>query len=53
MDTTIMTLRLETNKQGRPSAPHYPSSAGSSKRDLDTPTPRELGLPSSWGGGEC
>ena len=51
---TIRTLRLETSKRGRPSAPHCPSSAGSSQRDLDTPIPKEFGLPSlEGGGGEC
>ena len=46
MDTTIRTLRLETSKRGRPNASLHPSSAGSSQRDLHTPTPKELGLPS-------
>ena len=46
MDTSIRTLRLETSNRGRPNAPHHPSSAGSSQRDLDAPTPKELGLPS-------
>ena len=44
MDTTIRTLRLETSKRGRPSAPPHPSSAGCSQRDLDAPIPKELGL---------
>ena len=46
MDTAIRTLRLETSRRGRPNAPHHPSSAGSSQRDLNAPTPKELGLPS-------
>ena len=46
MDTAIKTLRLETSKKGRPNAPHHLSSAGSSQRDFDAPTPKELGLPS-------
>ena len=50
MDTTIRTLRPETSKRGRPNAPRRPSSAGSSQRDLDTPIPKELGLPSLEGG---
>ena len=49
MDTTIRTLRPETSKRGRPNAPHCPSSAGSSQRDLDAPIPKELGLPSLEG----
>ena len=49
MDTTVKTLRLETNR-GRPNAPHRPSSAGSSQRDLDAPNAKELGLPSLDGG---
>ena len=36
-----ISLRLETSKRGRPNAP----SRGSSQRDLDTPIPKELGLP--------
>ena len=50
MDTAIRTLRLETSKRGRPNAPHHPSSAGSSQRDLDTAIAKELGLPSLEGG---
>ena len=46
MDTAIRTLRPDTSQRGRPNAPHHPSSAGSSQRDLDAPTPKELGLPS-------
>ena len=46
MDTTVRTLRLETSKKGRPNAPHHPSSAGNSQRDLDAPIPKELGFPS-------
>ena len=42
MDTTIRTLRLETSKRGRPT--------GSSHKDLNTPIPKELGLPSLEGG---
>ena len=49
MDTTIRTLRLETSQRGRPNTPHCPSSAGSSQKDLDAPTPNELGLPSLEG----
>ena len=44
MDTVIRTLRLETSKRGRPHAPHQPSSAESSQRNLDAPIPKELGL---------
>ena len=50
MDTAIRTLRPETSKRGRPKAPQHPSSAGSSQRDLNDPTPKELGLPSLKGG---
>jgi len=46
MDTTMRTLRLEISKRERPNAPHHPSSAGSSQRDLDAPIPKELGLTS-------
>ena len=49
MGTAIRTLRLETSKRGRPNAPRCPSSAGSSQRDLNTPIPKELGLPSFEG----
>ena len=50
MNTAIRTLRPETSKRGRPNTPCRPSSAGSSRRDLDTPIPKELGLPSLEGG---
>ena len=50
MDTTMKTLRPETGKRRRPNAPHHPSSAGSSQRDLDIPIPKELGLLSLEGG---
>ena len=50
MDTDIRTLRLENSKRGRPKAPRHPSSAESSQRHLDGPTPKELGLPSLEGG---
>ena len=50
MDTAIRTLRLETGKRARPNTPHHPSSAGSSQKDLDTPIPKKLGLPSLEGG---
>ena len=50
MDTAVRTLRLETSKRGRPNAPCCPSSAGCSQKDLDTPIPKELGLPSLEGG---
>ena len=50
MDADIRTLRREINKKGRPNAPHHPSSAGSSQRDLDIPIPKESGLPSLEGG---
>ena len=50
MDTAVKTLRPETSKRVRPNAPHCPSSAGSSQRDLDAPIPKELGLPSLVGG---
>ena len=46
MDTAIRTLRLETSTRGRPNTPRFPSSAGSSQKDLDAPIPKELGLPS-------
>jgi len=49
MDTAVRTLRLETSKRGRPNTPRRPSSAGSSQKDLDTPIPKELGLPSLEG----
>ena len=45
MDSSIRTLRLETNKRGKPNTPHHPSSARSSQKDLDAPIPKELGLP--------
>ena len=50
MDTAIRTLRPETSKRGSPNAPHHPSSAGSSQRDLDAPVPQEWGFPSLEGG---
>ena len=50
MGTAIRTLRLETSKRARLNAPCYPSSAGSSQRDLEAPIPKELGLPSLEGG---
>ena len=50
MHTAVRTLRLETSKRGRPNTPRYPSSAGSSQKDLDAPTPKELGCPSLEGG---
>ena len=34
------TLTLETSKRGRPNAPHRPSSAGCSQRDLNAPIPK-------------
>ena len=37
-------------KGGGPNDPRHPSSAGSSQRDLNDPTPKELGLPSLEGG---
>ena len=37
MDTTIRPLKLDTSKRRGPNAPHPPSSAGSSQRDLNTP----------------
>ena len=46
MHTAIRTLRLETSKMGTPNASCHPSTAGSNQRDLDDPTPKELGLPS-------
>ena len=46
----IRTLRLETSKWGRPNDPYCPSSARISQRDLNTPIPKELGLPSLEGG---
>ena len=49
LDSAIRTLRPETNKRGRPNAPHHPGSAGSSQRDPSAPTPKELGLPSLEG----
>ena len=50
MDADIRTLRHEINKKWRPNTPRYPSSAGSSQKDLDTPIPKELRLPSLEGG---
>ena len=50
MDTAIRTLRLETSKRGSLNTRRHPSSAGSSQKDLDTPIPKELGLPSLEGG---
>ena len=50
MDTAVRTLRLETNKRGRPKPPRCSSSAGNSQKDLDAPIPKELGLPSLEGG---
>ena len=50
MNTTIRIPRLETTKMGRPNAPHHASSAGSSQKELNTPLPKELGLPSLEGG---
>jgi len=50
LDTAIRTLRIETSKKGRPNTPRHPSSAGSSQKDLNTPIPKELGLPSLEGG---
>ena len=49
MGTAIRTPSLKASKRGWPNAPYCPSSAGSSQRDLDTPTPKELGLPSLEG----
>ena len=46
----MRTLRLETSKRGRPNTPRRPSSAGSNQKDLNTPIPKELGLPSLQGG---
>ena len=46
MDTAIRTPRPETSKRGRPNAPCHPSSTGYSQKDLDSPIPKELGLPS-------
>ena len=40
----------QITKRGRPNAPHHPSSARSSQRNLDAPIPKELGLPSLEGG---
>ena len=50
MDTAIRTLRPETSKRGRPSAPRPPTSAGRSQRDLDAPILKELGPPFLKGG---
>ena len=50
MDTALRTLRLETNKRGRPKAPCRPSSTGGSQRDHDAPIPKEPVLPSHEGG---
>ena len=50
MDIAIRTLRLETNKRGRPNTPRHRSSAGSSQKDLNAPIPKELGPPSLEGG---
>ena len=50
MGTAIRTPSLKASKRGWPNAPYCPSSAGSSQKDLDTPIPKELGLPSLEGG---
>ena len=50
MNTAVRTLRPETSKRGRPNTPRCPNSAESSQKDLDTPIPKELGLPSLEGG---
>ena len=50
MDTAIRTLRSETSKKGRPNTTCHPSSAGSRQKDLNTPIPKELCLPSLEGG---
>ena len=50
MDTTIRTLSLETSKRGSPNVPRHPSSAGSSQKNLNSPIPKELGLPTLEGG---
>ena len=50
MDTAIRTLRLVTSKRGRTNTPRRPSSVGSSQKELDTPIPKEMGLPSLEGG---
>ena len=50
MNTTVWTLRLDISKRGKPNAPHHPSSAASSQKDLNAPIPKELGLPSLEGG---
>ena len=44
MNTTVRTLRLQTSKRGRSSAPRYPNLAGSSQRELDVYIPKEMGL---------
>ena len=44
MDTAIRTLRPETSKKWRPSAPRHPSSAGSSQTDLNALILKELDL---------
>ena len=49
MNTAIRTLRLVTSKRGMSNSPRCPSSARSSQRALDTPIPKELGLPSLQG----
>ena len=38
------------SKKGRPNAPHHPSSAENSQKELDAPIRKELGLPSLEGG---
>ena len=50
MDMATKTLRPETSKRGRPNDPRCPSSVGSSQKELHTPIPKELGLPSFEGG---
>ena len=50
MDAAIRTLRLETSKRGRPNAPRCPNSSGGSQSDLNTPIPKELGVPTLEGG---
>ena len=44
MDTAIRTLRPETSKKWRPSAPRHPNSAGSSQTDLNALILKELDL---------
>ena len=42
MGISIRTLRLETSERVRSKAPCYPSSTGSSQKDIDAPISKEM-----------